>query len=220
MLGSALLRFPLAGTLAAAERLARDAHFDRETTPRAAVLLLQGDILWRLMPMCLDEVLECGLGIEAGAFLVELAEFGAKQAKNEAASGTVATAAVDGANDCFHGAGEVALAGAAPGGLFATAEDEVVAEAETGGGGGEGAATDDVGAHAGELALAGIGVAVEELGSYDHAKDGVAKEFEAFVGVGVGSGLVEVGSVGKGLLEEFRRKISDTEARGEFVEGR
>ncbi len=218
LLGGALLRFPLAGALAAAKRLARDAHFDRETAPRIAVFLLQGDILWRLVPTCLDEMLECGLCIEAGAFLVKLAKLGTQEAEDETASGTVTTAAINGSDDGFHGAGEVAFAGAATGGFLSAAKDEVVTEAEAGGSGGEGSAADDIGSHARELAFAGIGVMVEKLGGYDHAEDRIAEELEALVGVGVGTRFIEVGGMGHGILDEIRREAGDTQEPGRVTD--
>ena len=149
------------------------------------------------------------MGIERGSAVAEALDLGLEEAKGEGAGDGEAMGAVDGAEHGLEGAREIAVAIAATGGFLAPAKDQVVAEVEAASGRGKGAAADDLGSHAGELTLGGLGIGAEEGVRDDHAEDGIAEEFEAFVGDGLGGALVGVGGVGERFTEKIIGKGLD-----------
>ena len=108
-------------------------------------------------------------------------EFFAAEAEDGGARGVHAGVEVDGADEGFEGVGERAGAFAATAGGFAAAHDEVFAEIEAEGGGGECWAGDDAGAEFGEGAFVEFREGGVEEVCEDELEDGVAEEFEALV---------------------------------------
>jgi hypothetical protein len=102
---------------------------------------------------------------------------------------------------CLHGIGKDGAFAAEAAALLAAAEAQVAPEIDGGGHLGHVLAADQLGAHAGQLALLPLGVGLEESLGDDQAKDGVAEELEALVvfsgrgfGVAVSSGQPACGS--------------------------
>ena len=85
-------------------------------------------IFRRFVPAGLDHVLEGGFRVELSALALDLQQFGSEEPPREGAGRAIPLVEVDGADDGFKGAGEVAVAGAAAAGFLATPQNEVVAE--------------------------------------------------------------------------------------------
>jgi hypothetical protein len=132
-------------------------------------------------------------GVAAVECGVEIGEGGLDDLSiDEAARGGESAVEVEGGDDGFEGVGEDSGLAAASAVLFATAEEDVIAEADAKGDVAEVTAADDGGAEAGELALSGVGEALEQGFGGEEAEDGVADEFKLFVvGAGVGGGAGE-----------------------------
>ena len=129
----------------------------------------------------LEGFLELALWIDLARLGGEGEEFFAAEAEDGGARGVHAGVEVDGADEGFEGVGERAGAFAAAAGGFAAAHDEVFAEVEAEGGGGECWAGDDAGAEFGEGAFVEFREGGVEEVCEDELEDGVAEEFEALV---------------------------------------
>jgi hypothetical protein len=150
----------------------------------------------------LEGFLELALWVDLAWLGGEGAEFFAAEAEDGGADGVHAGVEIDGSDEGFEGVGERAGAFAATAGCFAAAHDEVFAEIEAEGCGGEGWAGDDASAEFGEGAFVEIGEGgIEEVGE-DELEDGVAEEFEALVAELVAMGLVGDARVRERLFEE------------------
>jgi hypothetical protein len=176
-----LLRLTFAAALAPPEGDPGSPDFDGESPFRPAGRFVNSHIIWRFVPAGLDEVLETGLRIDAGAFAFKLAKFGCEQPEDERPGDTVTVRRVDGADKRFEDPGEVAVTGAATGGFLTAPKDHVFAEVEADGHAGEGAPPDNVGTHARQVTFAGSRVTPEEFVGDDHAQERITEEFEAFI---------------------------------------
>ena len=187
-----------------------DADFDAEALGVVGAGLIGEDVLGLAGSGGLEMLLKGGFVVSDGSAegvagvkgCVEIRECGLDDLfLDEAAGGGESAVEVEGGDDGFERVGEDGGFAASSAVLFATAEEDVVAEADAEGDVAEVTAADDGGAEAGELALAGVGEALEEGFGGEEAEDGVADEFEllvvgAGVGGGAGEGLVVAGGIG------------------------
>ncbi len=140
-------------------------------------------------------VLLVGGGGEGQDVLVHMLE-------DEVFGGVVSAVDEECGDDGFEGAGGEG------GGSFGAADhafsdEEEVGESDGVGDFGAGAAGDDGGFEFGEVAFEVLGVELVEVVADDHAEDGVAEEFEPFIGVAT---VIGDGGVGEGFGEELVAK--------------
>ena len=118
---------------------------------------------------------------------------------------------VHGSDERLQHTGKVAVPEPSAGTLFAAAKDDVVAQAEACRHSRKARASDDVRAHACQVAFAGFGELVEQHGGDDHAKHRIAEKLEPFVRCRAGVGFVQIRGVRERLTEEVSRQRLYTE---------
>ena len=134
-----------------------------------------------------------------------IVDVGGEEGEDEGAGGVDAAVEINGSDNGFHHVGKDGGALTSAGGAFAATEKEVVGE-------GQGDClpmqsffADDGGADAGEVAFGKLGEGAVEVVGADVAENGIAEEFQTFVGLRVrtampGEMLVCIGAVGQGVF--------------------